>query len=191
MIVIGNGESRKVVDLDKLSGPKIGCNSIYKETFVDHLVCVDSKPFRDSCSAQMEDMAIWTRPQYIKSEHANPLPEPPQGSQRADNAIHWGSGPYAVLLATLFSNNISLIGFDLYSSNGLVNNIYKDTDNYSASTSVAVDPKYWIYQISRVFVEHPDKYFTVFNNSDWKMPESWHLANVTFKNLDTLTVIPI
>ncbi len=186
MIVIGNGESRKGIDLDKLPGIKIGCNSIYKEMFVDHLVCVDRRPFLDSCAARMEDMAVWTRADYIKSEHANPLPVPPQGGQRADNAIHWGSGPYAVLLATLFSNNISLIGFDLYSSNGLVNNIYKDTSNYSAGTSIAVDPKYWIYQISRVFMENTDKYFQVYNKPDWQIPESWRLANVEFKTLDKL-----
>lgn len=189
MIVIGNGESRKNIDLDKLTSPKIGCNSIYKDFFVDHLVCVDRLPFLDAYSAKVADMAIWTRLDYIKKEYANALPEPPQGSQRADNAIHWGSGPYAVLLSTFFSDTISLIGFDLYSSNGLVNNIYKGTPNYSPSSQHAVDPKYWIYQISRVFQENNDKYFIVYNNESWVMPNSWCLANVEFKTLDTLPTI--
>jgi hypothetical protein len=79
-----------------------------------------------------------------------------------------------------------MIGFDLWSETRLVNNIYKNTDGYSKSDSHAVDPRYWIYQISRIFLENSDKYFIVYNKDDWALPESWRLANVTFKTLDNL-----
>jgi hypothetical protein len=41
MLVIGNGESRASVNIDKLNYTKIGCNAILRDFSVDHLVCVD------------------------------------------------------------------------------------------------------------------------------------------------------
>ena len=37
MLVIGNGESRLQVDLDKIDICKIGCNAIRRDYEVDHL----------------------------------------------------------------------------------------------------------------------------------------------------------
>jgi hypothetical protein len=116
---------------------------------------------------------------------------PYTGSQRWDQPFHWGSGGYALLVAAGISNHIDIVGFDIVSTTGKVNNLYKDTANYSRSDQHPVDPTYWIYQTSMVFKSFPDKYFTVFNYNDWKMPESWCLANVKFKSIDTLTEIPI
>jgi hypothetical protein len=84
------------------------------------------------------------------------------------------------------SNNISLIGFDLYGSNDKVNNVYKGSKNYLNVDSNAVDPVYWIYQVAKVFEHYPDKYFTVYNTDKWVMPDSWKLANVNFKIIDIL-----
>ena len=44
-----------------------------------------------------------------------------------DEPFHWGSGPYAVLLATFLSKYIKLIGFDLYGIDGKLNNVYENT----------------------------------------------------------------
>ena len=180
MIVIGNGESRAGIDLDKIHDIKIGCNAIHRDFHVDHLVCVDFGTLREAQSSNLTNTVIWSR---------DTLPQVPEGNQRADQPQHWGSGAYAVLLATQLSNDIKLIGFDLYSSTRLVNNIYKDTAQYSASTSVAVDPKYWIYQISRILAVNTDKYFTVYNKPGWQLPDCWHLDNVEFKTLDNIDTI--
>ena len=48
------------------------------------------------------------------------------GDQRPDDPIHWGAGPYAVLLAAkMTTDDIHLLGFDLYSVDKHVNNVYK------------------------------------------------------------------
>lgn len=180
MIVIGNGESRAGIDLNKIHDTKIGCNAIHRDFHVDHLVCVDIRTLKEAQSRNLTNTDIWSR---------DNLPPVLDGNQRADLPQHWGSGPYAVLLATTLSNDIKLIGFDLYSENRLVNNIYKDTANYDKADRPAVDPKYWIYQISRIFTAHPDKYFTVYNQAGWQLPDSWRLANVEFKTLDTIDII--
>ena len=185
MIAIGNGESRQNVDIGRLYGTKIGCNLAFQDIDVDHLVCIDRGPLRSALDAQLTKTKIWTRPEYV-SFNCLTVPDVPQGNQRPDQPRHWGSGPYAILIAASLDREIHMIGFDLYSKNDRVNNIYKGQTHYAAADSHAVDPRYWIYQISRVFLEYKDKYFIVYNIEDWIMPESWCLANVEFKTLDSI-----
>ena len=180
MIVIGNGESRTGINLDNIHDIKIGCNAIHRDFHVDHLVCVDAGTYKEAQAANLSNTVLWNR---------DTLPQVPEGNQRADSPQHWGSGAYAVLLATQLSSDIKLLGFDLYSSNKLVNNIYKGTRHYDAANKSAVDPKYWIYQVSRILAANTDKYFTVYNKAGWQLPDSWRLANVEFKTLDTINIV--
>jgi hypothetical protein len=185
MIVIGNGESRQRVDLGKIYGKKIGCNLAFQDIDLDHLVCIDRNPLKEALAAGLDKTNIWTRPEYVVAG-CDVVPDVPQGNQRPDQPRHWGSGPYAVLIATILSKDIHMVGFDLYSNNDLINNVYKGQKHYAAADSIAVDPRYWIYQIGRVFSTNSDKYFIVYNTSDWQMPAEWCLANVEFKTLDSL-----
>lgn len=190
-IAIGNGESRKSVNIENLQGIKIGCNALHRDYNVDHLVCVDRRVVQEAVK-NPRCKKIYTRPDWMplfKDPRVSVVPELPyQGTTRPDEPFQWGSGPYAVLLATKFSDQITLIGFDLYGIDGKVNNIYKGTDNYDQSDKRAVDPRYWIYQIHRIFLSFPDKYFRVYNSEGWKPPESWCLANVEIKTLDKLSI---
>ena len=45
------------------------------------------------------------------------------------------------------SNTLEIV----FLSNSIFNNIYKDTKSYDAKDKNAVDPRYWIHQISKVF----------------------------------------
>lgn len=189
---IGNGESRCDIDLNTLSGEiKIGCNAIVRDCVVDHLVCVDRRMVREALAHNNCSKKIYTRPDWINefknNERVYTVPDLPyKGDQRADEPFHWGSGPYAVLLATQLSNTVNMIGFDLYSKDKTINNLYKGTKNYNPETHRAIDPRYWIHQISKVFHCFPDKYFIVYNEESWAIPESWCLANVSFKTIDLL-----
>lgn len=186
MIVIGNGESRKGIDLPYHS---IGCNAIHRDYEIEHIVCVDQRCVREAlASPATHRSVIYTRPDIIKL-HRNadlkPIPEIPfEGTIRADQPQHWGSGGFALLIAATMSNDIKLIGFDVWGNGQQINNVYKDTENYNSATSRAVDPSYWIYQFSRVFKHYNDKYFTIYNNNSWQMPKEWNLDNVEFKTLD-------
>ena len=51
MLVIGNGESRTSIDINKLQGPKIGCNAILRDFKVDHLVCVDRPMLQEALNS--------------------------------------------------------------------------------------------------------------------------------------------
>jgi len=188
VLVIGNGESRKNINFNQISTIKVGCNAIIRDYQVDHLVCIDRRTLIEATENSQYQGIIYTRADWLrmtKDPRVVLVPSLPyQGTTRPDDPTHWGSGPYALLIATSLSETISLVGFDLWSRTSTVNNVYKDTKNYDASNKRAVDPRYWIYQISRVFQCYSNKYFIVYNDKEWIMPDSWKLDNVQFKTLD-------
>lgn len=198
VIVVGNGESRKFINLDQLIVPIIGCNAIHRDHCIDHLITCDRRMLHEAVrSSNTEQTKIYVRPEnyhhfrkMVKDKRIQKLPELPyQGDLRQDDPVHWGSGGFAVLLAAqLDFEEICLIGFDLYGVENRINNIYKNTQNYLSADKPAVDPSYWIYQIARVFEAYPDKQFVIYNHSNWPMPDKWIRPNVERKFLSSLEV---
>lgn len=197
-VVIGNGESRKSIDLEslKINHVLVGCNAIHRDLVVDHLVCCDRRMVDEAIDNPTTDHTdIYVREDWFKyyykiqkRKNIKIVPDLPYiGSQRQDRPEHWGSGGYALLVAAkLGFDEIMLVGFDLYSKDQKVNNIYKDTSNYSDSDKPSVDYSYWLYQISKIFHCFPQIKFTVVNNADWEMPKSWQQPNVQFTNIEQI-----
>ena len=190
-VVIGNGESRRAINLNLLTADAlIGCNAIHRDTVVDHLICCDRRMADEAANnPQTKNTLIYVRPAWfhyfkkiLKNKNIRTTPDLPyQGEYKKDDPDHWGSGGFAVLLAAqLGFTEIELIGFDLYPINSAVNNIYKGTKNYAQSGSQAIDYSYWVYQINRVFMHHPDQKFIIRNHRDWNMPREWQKNNVEF-----------
>lgn len=194
MLVIGNGESRKDIDINAFNCKKIGCNAIMRDYRVDHLVCCDRRMVEESIQSNYNKMShIYTRKDWLayfsKHTNINQVPDLPyNGNQRPDDPFHWGSGPYAVLLASKLSktNTVNLIGFDLYSNNKQVNNVYKGTKNYANNASRAVDPRYWIYQIAKVFECFPNIRYKVFVENDWALPKFWNQSHIELDNIQNI-----
>ena len=193
-IVIGNGESRISLDIGSYWNKVtlIGCNAIHRDIKVNHLVCCDQRMVNESVGNK-KISSIYTRPRYYKDFHkvlqkekVKKLPDLPyEGTLKPDQSEHWGSGPYAVLLAAeLNFKDILLVGFDLYGKNNLVNNVYKGSNNYLPENKSAVDPSYWIYQMRKVFLHYSDRNFKIFNYEDWQCPTDWQLPNVEIFGLD-------
>jgi hypothetical protein len=193
MLILGNGESRKNVNLNNVNCIKIGCNAIFRDYKVDHIVCVDKRMMDEALKLGVNiHSRLYTRSnwydRYKGYLHVRQVPELPyEGTERADQPFQWGSGPYAVLLgAQLGKDEVKLLGFDLYSKDKLVNNIYKDTDNYSASNKRAVDPRYWVHQIGMVFKHYPNVQFRIYQEPDWELPQAWNYSNVTVDKISSL-----
>jgi hypothetical protein len=190
MYVIGNGESRKGINLSNLR-PLIGCNAIIRDFNVDHCVCVDRR-MTDEVVNMSYTSKIYTRKNWLnnyrKYNNVYPVPDLPYvGDQRWDEPMQWGSGPYAVLLAAMLSDaRVNLIGFDLYSNDKFVNNIYKNTKNYDSGEKRSVDPRYWIHQIGMVFKTFNNINFTIYNHENWSLPNKWIYSNVTLDKIQTL-----
>lgn len=187
--VLGNGESRRHLDLQSLKTDHIivGCNAIHRDLVVDHLVCCDRRMAEEATKTTPPETLIYVREDWYhyfrkikKNKSIRQVPDLPYKSiDRQDQPFHWGSGPYAILIASLLeSTEIHIFGFDLYSSNNKVNNIYKGTENYADPNSQSVDPSYWIYQISKIFEKFVDKKYIIHNNKDWPVPKEWRKNNV-------------
>ena len=62
ILVVGNGESRKDVNINNIPMKKIGCNAIYRDYYVDHLVCVDKRMCQEAINAGFQQNSkIYTR----------------------------------------------------------------------------------------------------------------------------------
>lgn len=189
-LVIGNGESRRRLDLTKFKDTHliVGCNALHRDIVVDHLICCDHRMVREALeNPNTANTTIHVREGWHhyfrkieKNKNVKLLPELPyQGTNRPDKPVHWGSGPYAVLIAAQLNlPTVSLVGFDLYGQQDRVNNVYKGTNNYSNPDTGAVDPSYWIYQIGKIFSLFPHIQFNIINTEGWKMPEEWCKDNV-------------
>jgi hypothetical protein len=194
VLVIGNGESRSQLNLSAYQNQieMIGCNAVYRDFKVDHLICCDKRMIEETLSTHYNG-SIYTRERYYrdykkikKISSIKLLPELPiKSDQKVDQPEHWGSGPYAVHLAShLNYENIILVGFDLYGNNHLINNVYKGTKNYKDPNSRSVDYSFWMQQIKKVFQMNLDKKFIIFNHADWILPETWKLPNVEFQKIE-------
>jgi hypothetical protein len=189
-VVLGNGESRQGIDFSPLRNNHtfIGCNAIHRDMIVDHLICCDRRMAEEATKEQNPSTLIYVREDWYhyfrkirKNKNIRQVPDLPYKSiDRQDQPFHWGSGPYAILLAaTLDVDLIKLYGFDLYGINNRVNNVYKGTDNYSKVDAQSIDPSYWIYQIAKVFEYFPNKKFEIYNHREWAVPREWQKSNVT------------
>lgn len=190
MWIIGNGESRKDINIDLLKGPKVGCNAILRDYVVDHLICVDRRMFVEAVQKNYNQHSkVYTRKDwFVKTKNTRLVPDIPYGGyEKVDDPFHWGSGPYAVLLAaTLTKDPIKLIGFDLYGIENKVNNIYKDSQHYDSSNKKSVDPRFWIYQIGKVFECFTKNKFIVYADDDWQCPKLWKKSNVTIDKISNI-----
>ena len=101
MLVIGNGESRKDLDIKSLKLPTVGCNAIFRDMVVDHLVCCDRRMLREALKHENTKTSImYTREDWNEDFHVFPVPKVPYvGKLRQDDGWHWGTGQYALLVA--------------------------------------------------------------------------------------------
>lgn len=192
MLVIGNGESRSSINVNKILDIKIGCNAIYRDYKVEHLVCADKRMVNEAIldSTNISTL-IYTRKDWYDNYrgflHVRTVPELPyKGKDRWDKPFNWGSGPYAVLIAAELSEEVKLLGFDLYSKTDKINNVYKGTDNYDSADKRAIDPRYWIHQIGMVFRCFPQTEFTIYQEKDWEMPKAWIQPHVRLDNISNI-----
>lgn len=193
MLIIGNGESRKNINIDKIKDIKIGCNAIYRDYTVDYISACDRRVLKELIQNNVTT-PTYTRSEWLchfRSQSFIKYPELPyKGKSRQDIPFQWGSGAYATLLGAIInSDDNHLIGFDLWGKGEnfkFQNNIYKDTANYQVSTYRAVDPSYWIYQIGKVIENFPNQKFVIYNVEGWEMPTQWKFPNSTLDIIDNV-----
>ena len=178
--VIGNGESRAGIDLAELEGETYGSNALHRDFHPDNLICCDKRMVHEALDGEYLG-PIYTRPDWVDEfSHLMNVHELPAftwpETEKWEQHFQCGSGLHSVWLAlTDGHERISLLGFDLFSTDGLHNNIYKDTNNYESSDYSAVDPSHWIPQFERMFKTYPDVHFDYlvpdFPGLGWRTPK--------------------
>lgn len=161
-IVIGNGESRKPIDISKLEGYKIGCNGIYLHEKVD-MVCAMDKFWRDKVQAETS-LPCLSRCEYDTKYleiNGKPINIPDKG---------YASGTTAIDYACTKFNEIYLIGFDIFVKTETVNHIYKDTPFHPKSTQPSVSMDMFFKQTKEILWRNFNKNFTFVGECSWCSP---------------------
>ena len=180
--VLGNGTSRKSIDLHKLKdhGKIYACNAVYRTFTPDYLVAVDVKMILEiNKSGYQHRNEVWTNPNksYQRIQNLNYF-SPSKG---------WSSGPTALWLAAQHGyETIFILGFDYRGLNDgkQLNNLYADTVNYKKSTDSATFFGNWMRQTKSVFKDNPEINFVRVIQSDNYNPEELN----TFRNYSTIFV---
>ena len=140
--VLGNGTSRKLINLEQLKtkGTVYGCNALYREFAPDFLVAVDTKMVLEINKASYQHShPVWTNPNRAFNKM--------NGFNFFQTSKGWSSGPTALWLASTHSTDvIYIIGFDYAGIDNKVNNIYADTFNYKKSYEKATYHGNWVRQ---------------------------------------------
>ena len=177
--VLGNGKSRLAVDPQQdLVGKGIiyACNAIYREFMPNVLISTD-RPISEKI--QLEGI-----PERVKHWTRRPLPE--SKSHKIERPYYgMSSGPVAISRAAIDGHShIYFLGFDLGSSDGLLNNVYGSTEFYKANTDKATFAGNWIYQINQITREFRKPQFIRVTGPE-SQPIDWENK---FNNLTEMTM---
>jgi len=148
--VIGNGQSRKSINLHKLNGAIYGCNKLYTEIKPLVLVATD-----DPISTHIQRSGYAkTNRFYTRKAYAN------TGALKLKSKFaNWSSGPNALQIAIEDGHeDIVIIGFDFGSKTNRINNVYANTTFYDGETCYSGN---WHFQIESVIKHSPKVSFTI------------------------------
>lgn len=181
--VVGNGTSRKDIDLTQLKrwGKVYGCNALYREFEPDVLVATDA-PISEQIqlSGYPGTHCFYTR---VPGPGALAIP---------DDVHRYSSGPVATALAAKDGNSlIYMLGFDMGpSKTGLFNNVYADTEFYKTSESNPTYTGNWARQIVEIAKKYPKVEFVRVQGTTTapvkqfeKVNNLKHLPMLEFQNL--------
>ena len=206
---IGNGESRKDIDLARLKkyGPIIGCNALYRDFIPDLLISVNAsmiKEIKDSGFgnqfAHMENIVDskgkLKKVIIIDNYRMDGIGHISNYPAFFGEVSGWSSGSLSVLVSLriyLDVKRVFLIGHDFFSDTKKINNLYKDTENYLGKNAQAVNGINWINELKQIFLDNPNiNFFRVGRETDiieeWKEVNNVKLIslNEMYKTISTI-----
>ena len=191
-IVLGNGESRRGIDIDDLKekGTVFACNGVYRTHRPHYLIAVDPKMINEIAETDyMIHNKVWSNynAHYGKNQkildHVNWFKP----------SLGWSSGPTALRMALDHGNTeVYMLGFD-YQGHSVkdqgnrfkFNNIFKDSRNYKRSKDDATFYGNWMNQTKRCLSDFKQVKFYRVIPKDWFQPKDldWN-ENLTHVTID-------
>lgn len=136
--VIGNGTSRKHINLTQLEGRTFGCNAIYRDFTPSDLVFIDPKMSDEIFQAKLT-CNVWTKGNLVRE------------GWRSLRTILLSSGTTALHLASLFEpDQIHIYGMDM-----TLTNIYAGTSNYRPEALINHNTDPWINEMHQIIQNNP------------------------------------
>tara|TARA_Y100001937_G_scaffold100634_1_gene137845 strand:- start:90 stop:716 length:627 start_codon:yes stop_codon:yes gene_type:complete len=176
--VLGNGESRKGIDIDDLKqkGTVFACNGVYRTHRPHFLVAVDPKMLLEIAES---DYMIHNKVYSNFNVQYNKVPKILDHCQWFKPSLGWSSGPTALRLACDRGfKDIYILGFDYQGHSESknkqrfrFNNVFKDTRNYKRSNDEATFYGNWMNQTKRCLQDFKDVKFHRVIPQGWFKPK--------------------
>lgn len=193
--IIGNGTSRKDVDLKPLMdyGILFGCNWFFHKEFRPHVLVASDEP--------MTNTILKAHSYYPKNNWFYTwFPKPGSGAKKAPTPEKFAAGPMSTYIAcdVYKSNKVFLIGMDFFgfgsknkNDNGGLNNLYANEKHYQkvADGDEGHAPTYrnWQRRFQWIIKQYPGVDFYHVNPFEGKSPERLiglkNFHQITFENL--------
>ena len=176
--VLGNGESRKGIDIDDLKkhGTVFACNGVYRTDKPDFLIAVDPKMVLEIAES---DYLLQNKVYSNFNAQYNKNPKILENVQWFKPSLGWSSGPTALRMACDHGfKEIYILGFDYQglSEGGKnnrfkVNNLFKDTRNYKKGNEQATFFGNWMNQTKKCLQDFKDVQFHRVIPTGWYQPK--------------------
>ena len=165
--IIGNGESRKAIDINKIKGLKVGCNAIYLYNSID-LICAMDKFWRDKIEKETTipllsrkyNNAFQTVLQIYDKQWINtdcPYRGYCSGVTLLDYILH------------TYRQDVYMIGFDFGYTGSTVNHIYKGEKFHPPGDRPAQNENIFLNQTIEVAKRYPANKIYWVNDSDFEI----------------------
>ena len=176
--VLGNGQSRKGIDLNDLKqkGTVFACNAVYRTHQPHWLVAVDPKMMLEIAETDyVVHNKVYSNFNNQYEKHQKLLDHVTWSMP----SLGWSSGPTALRLACEQGfKEIYILGFDYQGlavdakkNRFQLNNIYGDTRNYKKSNDEATFYGNWMNQTKRCLKDFPDVKFHRVIPQNWFKPK--------------------
>jgi len=191
--IIGNGESRRDFNLNRLRGhgPIYGCNALYRDFIPDLLVAVDAFMYNILERDEVYNKCEIVR-RILNDENGNCVLQTSRGDTFIDyyKAASGQTATWLMLERFPYIKNIFLIGFDIYShGDRKMNNMYKDTEGYAPNVAPHPNSRNWVNKLGRIMYKYTSVLFYRVGDNLSMVPEWEKLDNVryiSYNNLEEL-----
>ena len=163
--IIGNGESRKEIDIDKIKGLKVGCNAIYLYNSVN-LICAMDKFWRDKIIKE-------TTIPLLSRKYNNAFQTCLQiyDKEWKDTKVSYrgycsGTTLLDYILYT-YKQNVYMIGFDFGYTGSTVNHIYKNEKFHPREDRPAQNENIFLNETIEIAKRYPLLKIYWVNDSDF------------------------
>ena len=172
--VLGNGESRKGIDINDLKekGTVFACNAVYRTHRPHFLVAVDPKMLLEIAETDYPvHNKVWSNFNAQYNKHPKIL----NHVNWFKPSLGWSSGPTALRMACEQGfKEIYILGFDYQGHNDgkrfKLNNIFGDSRNYKKRNDEATFYGNWMNQTKRCLQDYQDINFHRVIPKGWFKP---------------------